>query len=62
MAGKDIKNTYVLVSNDGKLNELVEPQIFTRKDVDSLGFSVNPNSDDGVIVITLKEWSERLVK
>lgn len=36
MARKDIKNTYVLVANDGKLNELVEPQIFTRNDVDSL--------------------------
>lgn len=62
MAKKNIQNTYVLVANDENRNELVEPHIFTRKDVDSLGFSVNPTCDDGVIAITVKEWSERLVK
>ncbi len=61
MARKD-KNTYVLVANDEYCNELVETHIFTRKDIDSLGFSVNPDSDETVIAITVKDWNERLVK
>jgi len=55
---RKVQNTYVLVakSENGIYDELVEHQIFTRKDVDSLGFSVSPKSGETVIAMTLEEW------
>jgi len=55
-----VQNTYVLVSKEENGYELVEHQIFTRKDVDSLGFSVNPNSDETVIAVTIEDWANKI--
>jgi len=57
-----IKNTYVLVAKneDGSDYELVEHQTLSRQEVDRLGFSVDPKSDESVIAITLEEWEKEV--
>ena len=55
-----VQNTNVLVSKEENGYELVEHQIFTRKDVYSLGFSVNPNSDETVIAVTIEDWANKI--
>jgi len=55
-----VQNTYVLVAKSeyGTYDELVEYQIFTRNDVERLGFSVDPKSEENVIAMTLENWGK----
>jgi hypothetical protein len=52
----------VLVAKDeSDKYELVETHIFTRKDIDELGFSVKPSNDETVIAITVEQWEKEQV-
>ncbi len=55
------KNTYVLVAEDGDGYELVETHIFTRNDIDKLGFTVNPTEDDTVFAITVEKLGKEII-
>jgi len=54
-----VHNAYVLVSKEEKSFELVEDHIFTRRDIDNIGFPIGLNSNETVFAITIDEWSKQ---